>query len=91
MANSAEWQRMFLEWPTSIQRRGIVTTVLDEQIPFKGFMTTDKMVLLERQNPDQLGARFIVLEYGSVGALKYIDPLRADNFTGLGFVGKFSQ
>ncbi len=68
-----------------------MTTVLAEQIPFRGFMTTDKMLLLERQNPDSLGARFIVLEYSAVGALKYIDPLKTENFAELGFVGKLSQ
>lgn len=91
MADAAQWQRTFLKWPASIARRGIVTTVLDEHIPFKGFMTTDAMLLLERQNPDSLGARFIILEYSGIAALKYIDPLKADNFAELGFVGKLSQ
>lgn len=90
MDSSTQWQQMFLKWPASIPKRGIVTTVLNEQIPFKGFMTTNQMLLLERQNPDSLGARFIVLEYGAVSALKYIDPLKADNFAELGFAGKLS-
>ena len=91
MANTAQWQQAFLKWPASIPKRGIVTTVLNEHIPFKGFMTTDKLLLLERQNPDSLGARFIVLEYAAINALKYIDPLKAENFAELGFVGKLSQ
>lgn len=90
-SSSTQWQQTFLKWPASIPRRGILTTVLDEHIPFKGFMTTDKMLLLERQNPDSLGARFIVLEYATVSALKYIDPLKAESFQELGFVGKLSQ
>lgn len=90
-ASSAQWQQTFLKWPASIQRRGILTTILNEHIPFKGFMTTDKMLLLERSNPDSLGARFIVLEYNAINALKYIDPLKAENFQELGFVGKLSQ
>lgn len=91
MADAAQWQQTFLKWPASIPRRGILTTVLNEHIPFKGFMTTGAMLLLERQNPDSLGARFIVLEYSAVNALKYIDPLKAENFKELGFVGKLSQ
>ena len=91
MADSAQWQNAFLNWPASIQRRGILTTVLNEHIPFKGFMTTDKLLLLERQNPDSLGARFIILEYGVINSLRYIDPLKAENFVSLGFEGKLSN
>ncbi|QDU55594.1 hypothetical protein [Aeoliella mucimassa] len=91
MANSAQWQQTFLKWPASIQRRGILTTVLNEHIPFKGFMTTDSLLLLERQNPDSLGARFVVLEYEVINSMRYIDPLKAENFAELGFVGKLSQ
>ena len=90
-SSSTQWQQTFLNWPASISRRGVLTTVLGEHIPFKGFMTTDKLLLLERSNPDTLGARFIVLEYRAVNALKYIDPLKAENFKELGFVGKLSQ
>ena len=91
MADSAEWQKTFLNWPASINRRGILTTVLNEHIPFKGFMTTETLLLLERQNPDSLGARFIVLEYNAINSLRYVDPLKTENFTGLGFEGKMSS
>lgn len=91
MDDHAEWQKTFLDWPASIPKRGVLTTVLGEHIPFKGFMTTEKMLLLERQNPDTLGSRFIVMEYGAVNCLKYIDPLKAENFAELGYVGKLSQ
>ena len=91
MAESSNWEQVFLKWPASIQRRGILTTTLDEQIPFKGFMTSAVMLLLERTNPDSLGARFIQLEYHRIAALKYIDPLKTSNFTEIGFEGKMSQ
>ncbi len=91
MAEQSQWQQIFLRWPESIPRRGMVVTTLNETIPFKGFMTSDTQLLLDRTNPDALGARFILLEYPTVSLLKYSDPLKAANFAELGLVGKLSQ
>jgi hypothetical protein len=91
MAEQSKWQVVFSRWPASIPKRGIVTTTLNENIPFKGFMISGDALLLERTNPDALGARFIMLEYPSVASVKYIDPLKAANFVEMGFEGKMSQ
>lgn len=91
MSQAFSYRELFDRWPASIQRRGIVTTTLNESIPFRGFMTADTMLLLERTNPDQLGARFIYIEYTAINCVKLIDPLKAASFTELGFAGKLSQ
>lgn len=91
MAEANQWQQAFSRWPESIPRRGIITTILNENIPFKAFMIAGPMLLLERSNPDSLGARFIMLEYTAINALKYIDPLKAINFEEMGFKGKLTQ
>jgi hypothetical protein len=91
MSEAFSYRELFLRWPASIQRRGILTTNINESIPFRGFMTAGSMLLLERTNPDQLGARFIYLEYSVINSVKLIDPLKTVNFTDLGFEGKLSQ
>lgn len=91
MPASLTYRDLFLRWPASMQRRGILTTNLNEQIPFRGFMTSDTMLLLERTNPDQLGARFIYIEYTAINSVKLIDPLKTAQFAELGFEGKLSQ
>ena len=91
MAEQHQWQQAFTKWPDSIKKKGIITTVLNENIPFKGFMVAGPMLLLERTNPDSLGARFIMLEYTAINALKYVDPLKTSNFEEMGFKGKLSQ
>jgi len=48
------------------------------------------MGLLERQAPDALGARFVMLLYDAVEAVKLIDPLKAEAFAPLGFEGRLS-
>lgn len=91
MSARDEWREAFAKWPASIPRRGIITTVLNEHIPFRGFMVKQDAVLLERSNPDSLGARFIILQYEAINALKYIDPIKTESLAELGFTGKLSQ
>lgn len=91
MSQAFTYRELFDRWPTTLQRRGIVTTTLNESIPFRGFMTTETMLLLERNNPDQLGARYIYIEYSAINCVKLIDPAKTASFTELGFVGKLSQ
>lgn len=84
------WKSIFDNWPDAVARRGIVVNNQNEAMPFKGFMTRPDLLVLERQNPDSLGARFILLRYDTIIALKLTDPLKEDAFTPLGFEGKLS-
>lgn len=84
------WRDMFANWPETISRRGIVVNQLNEAMPFKGFLIRDDMIVLERQNPDSLGARYILLSFDTIIAVKLLDPLQAEAFTPLGFTGRFS-
>ncbi|MEM9186511.1 MAG: hypothetical protein AAGB00_08465 [Planctomycetota bacterium] len=84
------WKGLFENWPEGLSRRGIVVSTLNESMPFKGFMTRPDMVVLERQNPDSLGARFILLRYDGIASIKLTDPLKAADFEPLGFTGRFS-
>ena len=90
MTVEESWKQLFGNWPEAISRRGIVVTTLNETMPFKGFMIKPEMLLLERQNPDSLGARFIMLRYDAIAAVKLVDPLKAESFTPLGFTGRLS-
>ena len=60
-------------------------------MPFKGFMIKDDSLLLERTNPDSLGARYILLGFDTINSVKFIDPIKESIFTAAGFVGKLSQ
>jgi hypothetical protein len=84
------WREFFLNWPVSLPRRGVVLSTLNEATPFKSFLTTDSVVLLERTNPDPLGTRFVMLSYDAIHAVKFTDPLKESVFTAAGFSGKLS-
>jgi hypothetical protein len=91
MSNSASiWREVFVNWPASIPRRGLVVSSLNEVTPFKGFLHNENVLLLERTNPDPVGTRFVLLSYDAIHAVKFIDPLKETVFTSAGYVGKLS-
>ena len=85
------WKTTFANWPQGINRRGIVVNTLNESMPFKSFMIKEDTVLLERSNPDSLGARYILIGFESIDSVRFIDPIKESILTGAGFIGKLSQ
>ena len=90
MSTNHGWKSVFTNWPEAIARRGILVSSLNEAMPFKGFMVKDDMLLLERTNPDAMGARYILLSFDAINNVKFTDPLKESVFTGAGYAGKFS-
>ena len=91
MTTNSVWKSLFNNWPTGIQKRGVMVTSLNEAIPFKGFMIKEDLLLLERNNPDSLGARFILLDFNAINCVKLIDPLKEPVFVTAGFLGKLAK
>jgi hypothetical protein len=87
MADASAWKKLFVDWPAEMPRRGILMTAQGEQIPFAAFQTSDTMLLVERQTPDTLGARMVILSYESVAALKIVDVVKPAALRALGFAG----
>jgi hypothetical protein len=90
-AASDTWRDVFLNWPEAIAKRGVLVTTLNEAVPFKGFMTKGEMLLLERTNPDPLGARFVLIGYEAVHLLKLTDQLKESVLSGAGFTGQLAK
>jgi hypothetical protein len=87
----SKWQALFAKWPEKIPKRGVVVSTLNEATPFKSFFIKGDMLLLERTNPDTLGARFILMGFDAIHMVKLIDPLREEIFTSAGFVGHLAK
>jgi hypothetical protein len=85
------WKNFFNNWPAGIQRRGIIVTVLNETVPFKGFMVKEDVLLLDRTNPDSMGGRFVMVGFDAINCVKFIDPLKGSVFNAAGFLGKFAN
>ena len=85
------WKQYFAAWPEDLPRRGVLVTNFAEQIPFQGFMTSDALVLLERNAPDALGARFVMIPYQGIQALKIVDVAKPKALNALGFEGVLTR
>ena len=84
--NSGEhWRALFENWPASVPRRGLVITTFNESIPFVGYLISGGILLLDRDKPDTLGARKVMLAYDAISAVKITDVVDLVTFQALGF------
>jgi hypothetical protein len=88
---ASTWKQFFTQWPTELPRRGILITSFGEHVPFSGFFTGEAFLLLERQTPDTAGARFVLLRYENVDALKIIDVVKSGAIRQMGLAGPASR
>ncbi len=79
------WKDFFSHWPTNVHRRGILITAFNEQIPFSNFNYSPEFLFIERQTPDSLGARIILLRFDQIVSLKIMDVLKPRQFPEVGF------
>jgi len=85
MQTGEHWRNIFENWPESIPRKGIVITTQGESIPFINYLISEGIVLLDRETPDSLGARKVMLTYSVIAALKITTPLELARFQVMGF------
>jgi hypothetical protein len=79
------WRSLFHQWPASLPKQGLLVTNFGEQIPFVNFLVSDTAVLVERDKPDTIGARKVVVDYGTIAAVKLTDPSDLERYRPLGF------
>lgn len=85
------WREMFTNWPAVLPRRGLIVSTLNETVPFKSFFLKNDTLLLERTNPDAVGARFIILAFDAIHMLKLTDPLKESVLNDAGYVGQLAK
>jgi hypothetical protein len=84
--NSGDYWRMLFEtWPASLPRRGLLITTFGESIPFVGYLLSQGIVLLDRDKPDSVGARKVMIAYEAIAAIKITDVIDLERFQELGF------
>ena len=85
MSSETSWKGLFENWPETIERKGLITTTFDEQIPFVNFMISGNILLLERDKPDSFGARKVMVIYDAIAAVKITSPIELARFQVMGF------
>ncbi|QDU08926.1 hypothetical protein [Gimesia aquarii] len=85
MQSAEGWRSILENWPESIPKQGIVVTTFQESIPFQNFLLSSGIVLFERDKPDSLGARKVMLSYEAISAIKLADTLELARYQVMGF------
>lgn len=85
MDTAAAWKSLFETWPQAVPRQGMVVTSYNETIPFVNFLVSGGIVLLERDKPDTLGARKVMVAYSAIEAVKIASPMELARFQVMGF------
>lgn len=85
MNTGDNWRMLFEGWPANLPRRGLLITTFGESIPFVGYLLSPGIVLLDRDKPDTLGARKVLVAYDNIAILKFTDVIELDRFHAMGF------
>lgn len=89
MHSSEAWRSLFENWPESIPRSGLLVTSYGETIGFKDFLLSGTMLLIERETPDSMGARKVMITYEGIAAVKIVSPMELSRFQVMGFQKPF--
>lgn len=82
---AGEWHALFEGWPAGLPRQGLLTTTHQESVPFADFRYTNGLLIVERDRPDALGARKVIIPFGTIASLKLSDPGELSRYQVLGF------
>ncbi|WP_298868927.1 hypothetical protein [uncultured Gimesia sp.] len=85
MQSAEGWRSILENWPEAIPKQGIVVTTYQESIPFQNFLLSSGIVLLDRDKPDSLGARKVMLSYEAICAIKLTDTMELARYQVMGF------
>lgn len=85
MQSAEGWRSILENWPAAIPKQGIIVTNYQESIPFQNFLLSTGVVLLERDKPDSLGARKVMLSYEAISAIKMTDTMELARYQVMGF------
>jgi hypothetical protein len=83
------WRGLFENWPQSIPRQGMLVTSYGESIPFVNYLVSGGILLVERDKPDALGARKVMIAYDAISAVKLTSIEELARFQVMGFQSPF--
>ena len=89
--DTSVWKKLFVDWPAGIPRRGVLITSFAEQFPFDGFLTGDELLYFDRQTPDTIGARAMLLPYANIVAVKFQDVVKPQALQSIGLEGTLTK
>lgn len=86
MDTARAWHDFFENWPADLPQEGIIITTFQESIPFVRFLISDGTIAIERDRPDTIGARKVVIAFAAIAAIKMTDTGDFGRFAKMGFM-----
>ncbi len=84
MEAALAWRSLFENWPDNIPKEGMLVTAV-ETVQFNDFMVSGGLLMIERDRPDALGARKVIVPYVNIIAVKLQSTLDFAQFQVMGF------
>ncbi len=89
METAEAWRTLFENWPEAIPKQGLIITTFQEAIPFVNFLVSGGVLLIDRDKPDAVGGRKIMIAYTAISAVKITSPIELARFNVMGFQAPF--
>lgn len=83
--NATVWEALFRSWPDQLPRNGMLVVQWGETVPFIDFRLGPGVIVLERDKPDALGSRKVLVPYSSIAGLKLGSTAPLSSFSEWGF------
>lgn len=84
MESAQAWRSLFENWPDNIPKEGMLVTAV-ETIQFNDFMVSGGLLLIDRDRPDAMGARKMMVPYGNIISVKMQTTMDIAQFQVMGF------
>ncbi|MCA8991248.1 MAG: hypothetical protein KDA69_07520 [Planctomycetaceae bacterium] len=85
MDTTQAWRSFFENWPSELPQNGIIITTFQESIPFVRFLIGEGTIAIERDRPDTIGARKVIIGFNAISAVKMTDTDDFSRFLQMGF------
>lgn len=84
MEAAQAWRSLFENWPDNIPKEGMLVTAV-ETVQFNDFMVSGGLLMIDRDRPDALGARKVIVPYVNIIAVKLQSTMDLAQFQVMGF------
>lgn len=84
MTGAEVWLKLFENWPEQLPRQAQLVTLNGDTIKFIDFLVGDGFVFIERDRPDPMGARKVLISYDAISQVKLESAVEMEHFKILG-------
>lgn len=85
MESAEFWRSLFENWPSRIEKRGMIISKQGESVGFDNFLVSPGILLAERNAPDASGARKAFISYDMIAIVKLPTTMELREFQQMGF------